>query len=113
MPEIACGCRLNELDACCPFSILGSLKVHNAALLLFPRVPVDQPENLSDRYTGCHYHQPAMSADAVHLREFAEKLSFTFKSDDIDRHGQPQPFASAAGSDLSWCGNRGAHEALQ
>jgi hypothetical protein len=107
LPEIAGGPK--EFDASGAFVPLGSFDVYHAAVLLFPSLPVEKPEDLTDGDAGVQDDESPMSAYALHMGGFAEKLGFTIEGCDFNGNREAEALASTLCATLP-CGSWRIHQ---
>jgi hypothetical protein len=107
LPEIAGGTK--EFDAGGAFVVFCALNAHDAAILLFPRLAVEQPEHLAGGDAGAQNNQSPMGAYTLHMRGFAEKLGIAVEGCDFNWNREAEALASALCATLP-CGSWRIHQ---
>jgi hypothetical protein len=107
LPEIAGGPK--EFDTGGALVVFCALNAHDAAVLLFPSLPVEEPEHLAGGDAGVQDDESPMSAYALHMRRFAEKLGIAIEGCDFDWNREAEALASALCATLP-CGSWRIHQ---
>jgi hypothetical protein len=107
LPEIAGGTK--EFDASGAFVPLGSFDVYHAAVLMLLGMAVNQAQHLAQRDAGVQDDESPMSAYALHMGGFAEKLGFTIEGCYFDWNREAKSLASTLCATLP-CGSWRIHQ---